>query len=185
MAPDMTTGDNDESTNGLNVLEDYFEALNSADTLNYSNVNFNSQYYELDNIHESRLTEHFQYKALHWNISSLPNKCEDLKAFLLELSDAGIILDFLMLCETFITDENHHLYNLPGYQIVQRSRTLGSWGGGVALYIGDNLTFKIRNDLTVFYEGEFEAIFVEITAGKKNTIVGEVCRVKTMTKINR
>ncbi len=38
MAPDVTTGDNDESTNGLNVLEDDFETLNSADTLNYSNV---------------------------------------------------------------------------------------------------------------------------------------------------
>ncbi len=115
MVPDMTTGNNDESTNGLNVLEDYFDELNSADTLNYPNVSFNSQYYELDNIRESRLTEHFQYKALHWNIRSIPNKIEDIKVFLLELSGAGIILAFLMLCETFISDENHHLYNLPGY----------------------------------------------------------------------
>ncbi len=51
--------------------------------------------------------------------------------------------------------------------MVQRSITLGSRGGGVALYIRDNLTFKIRNDLTVFYEEEFETIFVEITSGKK------------------
>ncbi len=32
MVADMTTGNTDESTNGLNVLEDYFDELNSADT---------------------------------------------------------------------------------------------------------------------------------------------------------
>ncbi len=61
--------------------------------------------------------------------------------------------------------------------IVQGSRTLGSRGGSVALYSRDDLTFKIPNDLTVFYEGEFETLFVEITSGKKNTIVVEVYRV--------
>ncbi len=64
----VTTGNSDEPTNGLNVPEDYFDELNSADTLNFPNVNFNSQYYELGNIRESRFAEYFQYKPLHWNI---------------------------------------------------------------------------------------------------------------------
>jgi hypothetical protein len=37
--------------------------------------------------------------------------------------------------------------------------------GGVAMYVSNNITFKIREDLSVFHEGEFESIFIRAPAG--------------------
>ena len=36
---------------------------------------------------------------------------------------------------------------------------------------------KVRNDLSFFYEGQFESIFLEVMCGKTSTVVGEVCRI--------
>ena len=49
------------------------------------------------------------------------------------------------------------------------------WGGGVALYIKDHLTFKERSDLSIFNE-EIETYFIELNRCElgigKNVIIG-------------
>ncbi len=54
--------------------------------------------------------------------------------------------------------------------------------GGVAIYVKDNLTYQLRDDLALFSEGEFESIFIEITSGKKPTFVGEIYRIPDITQ---
>ncbi len=49
--------------------------------------------------------------------------------------------------------------------------------GGVAIYVKENLKYKLREDLSLFCEGEFESIFLEITSGKTSTVVVEVYRI--------
>ena len=66
-----------------------------------------------------------------------------------------------MLCETFLTDVNCDMFPIPGYQFVCNNRQRGR-GGGVALYISDDVQCSLRNDLTINLNNEFETIFVEI-----------------------
>ena len=47
--------------------------------------------------------------------------------------DIGIIIDFIMLYETFLSDLNQNMFPLPGCQYVSNNRT-GYKGGGVAMY---------------------------------------------------
>ena len=53
---------------------------------------------------------------------------------LANLHETGIVIDCIMLCETFLTDLNQNMFHLPGYQFVSNNRTGRKWGG-VALYI--------------------------------------------------
>ena len=85
--------------------------------------------------------------------------------------------DYILLCETFLTDQTASLYQIPGYKLVHKSRTAKT-RGGVAIYIRDNIPFHVREDLGYFIEGEFESIFIETTqSGLKHSIIGEIYRV--------
>jgi len=85
-----------------------------------------SEYYEVDEIKKS---ETFKYKALHINIHSLPAKFEALKLLLCSLHNNGINLDFILICETFLRDENALLYPLNGYNFVYKNRRIKKGGG--------------------------------------------------------
>ncbi len=120
---------------------------------------------------------HSKYCALHLNIHSLPAKHVELKNIVSVLGESGITIHFILLCETFLTDINCLMYDIPGYVFIHNSRKSLS-RGGVAMYILDNLSFVERTDLSEFHEGEFESIFAEIKgkSHEKNVIVGEIYR---------
>ena len=46
--------------------------------------------------------------------------------------------------------------------------------GGVAIYIRDNIQYDLREDLSIFIEGEFESIFIESINNGQTSIVGEI-----------
>ena len=78
------------------------------------------------------------------------------------------------LTETWLTPVNADLHTLPGYCHVYRCRQ-GRQGGGVSLFISNNLPFIVRQDLTVLTD-QVEQLFIEIDKSslhvKKNVIVG-------------
>ena len=118
----------------------------------------------------------FQTKAMHLNIEGLNAKFDELKFLLAQLSEKNIKLDCILVCETVINCHNEQLFNLPGYKFICRNRT-NKTKGGVGIYILDTIPYKVRDDLCVFVEGEFESIFIEICEDKCSTIVGEIYRV--------
>ena len=76
----------------------------------------------------------------------------------------------------FLNNDNNHLFHINGYQLVQKCRQ-NKGKGGVALYIKDTYSFKIRDDLSMFLEGEFESIFIETSNNSKcHVIIGEIYR---------
>jgi exonuclease III len=81
-----------------------------------------------------------------------------------------------MLCETFLKDDNAHLFQISGYKLVYKNRRIKS-KGGVAIYVKDSIQFKINDDLSTFIEGEFEAIFIEIYGKVPPAIIGEIYRI--------
>ncbi len=105
-------------------------------------------------------------KTLHLNVRSIPDKFDNLKLLLSSLTEQNIHLDFILLCETFLTEINVNMYQLPGYTFVYKNRN-STKGGGVEIYVKDTIKFKPRDDIAVFIEGEFESIFIEAELNDK------------------
>ena len=108
----------------------------------------------------------------HLNVRSLPHNFSQLHIFLDSLC---VKFSILGITETWLTDSNCELFNLPDYNFIEKHRTDRS-GGGVGLYLQDHIEFKEREDLNIFND-IYESIFIEIIGNSsKNTIVGVIYR---------
>ena len=115
-----------------------------------------------------------RHTCLHLNIRSLSSNFDNLKVLMSELKDFNVKPDLVMLCETWLNANNCDLFNIPGYSLVEKHRKNGR-GGGVCIFVKSGLRYKTREDISVFEEGTFESIFIELLDSK--TVVGEVYRV--------
>ena len=97
--------------------------------------------------------------------------------------DNGITVDFILLCETFLNHVNSEMFPLPGYQFVYKNKSRGK-GGGVAMYISNKFQFRVRDDLTIEYDMEFEYIFVDIVHDSHKLVIGEIYRVPNSNERN-
>ena len=71
----------------------------------------------------------------HFNVRSLPAHIDELSPFLKNL---GNNFKFIGLCETWLNEFNHELYNIEGYSSVHNVRSKRR-GGGVTLFIEQNI----------------------------------------------
>ena len=104
---------------------------------------------------------------MHINIRSLPDKFDKFKKFLTNLDNEKIQFDAILLCETFLSDNNHDLFNIPGYTFISRHRTHYRQGG-VGIYIKNNINFVIRDDFINIHRKIFRNII-----SRSNVIKGE------------
>ncbi len=105
-------------------LNDYLDVLNSDDDTTdhpLQLLNIKSNYYHIEDIQASIPQDaSFKYKSIHINTQSLPDKHDKLKLLLLRLKEANVIIDFILLCETFLNDKNADLYQIPGYTFIHK-----------------------------------------------------------------
>ncbi len=150
----------------LNNMEN--EAINPLQLMKISNKYYDSNTMsgQINSLNKCKL------KIFHLNIRSLPDKFDKLKFLLISTKfDPDVIL----LCETFLNNKNETLYQLNGYQFISKPR-VNKACGGVAMYVKNELNFKIRNDLSPHVEGTFEAILIETINEDKKYIIGEIYR---------
>jgi exonuclease III len=133
-------------------------------------------YYELEDLEHVSVREKNEYRVMHLNIQSLPSKFDNLKIMLYRMQDIGKRLDFILLCETFLTMTNAHMFNIDGYNFVCYNRKNSS-RGGVAIYLRNDIDYIERPDLGVCVDGEFESIMIEVKSMEKKIIIGEIYRV--------
>ena len=50
------------------------------------------------------------------------------------------------ISETWLDNSNDDIFNIPGYKFISNNRQ-HKRGGGVGLFIKDDLNFKLRSDL--------------------------------------
>ncbi len=142
-------------------------------------LRIDNQYCDLSGINGSLETfTSAKYCALHLNIHSLPSKLSELRNMLGILKDNGIVVHFILVCETFLSDINADMFPIPGYNFVHMSRK-NLTRGGVAIYLLNCFNYKKRLDLCINVEGQFESIAVEIqsTCSKQNLIISEIYRI--------
>ena len=160
-----------------NISSDLDELIDDISENNEFHINItNSPYFEIDEIPSVVSGNKTQYCAMHINIQSLPAKFEKLKDLLAQLHQKGINVDFLLICETFLNDQISPYFNIPGYNLVYKNRQNKS-KGGVAIFIDKKYNYCIREDLSIFIEGEFESVFLEICSPMHKLIIGEIYRV--------
>jgi len=151
-------------------------------------LNIESAYFDMEqlgsylhNIDTNDTT--FEYTSMHLNIQSLPAKFDALKLLIHELREKHIVLDFIMLCETFLRDDIVHHFDIPDYSLVYQNRPNSS-RGGVAIYISKQFNYKKREDLSINVPGTFESIFIEIETNKSKAVIGEIYRVPNTNETN-
>ena len=156
----------------------------TVETNPFSLADINSNYYDVNDILPDKFSHNnFQCKVLHLNIQGLSSKFDQLQTLLSELSDAHVEIDYILLCETFVNDDNAHLFKLPNYNFIYKNRKIKS-KDGVAIYIHDNIQnqYNLREDLSIFI-GKFESIFIDSINNGQTSIVGEIYRIPN-TNVN-
>jgi len=162
--------------NTLDTETSLVDLLNNMDkkTVNPLQImKINNEYLDSDSKSgHSKTLNRCILKVIHLNIHSLPDKFDKLKLLLISTK---LDPDLILLCETFLNDKNQNLYQLIGYQFISKPR-VNKACGGVAIYVKNELNFKMRNDISPHTEGIFETIMIEIINKEKRYIIGEIYR---------
>ena len=127
----------------LNELENHEDPISVQDNFDLNNLcqymfseDFNKKYVSYDSQ---------DFSLLHLNARSLPKNVDQFKDL---ISSLGYNFDIMAISETwFNSNTNVNMYNVPNYSLVHLCRT-EKIGGGVALYINDELQYVLRNDLS-------------------------------------
>ena len=114
---------------------------------------------------------HTGLNIMHLNCRSIKKNFDSLKTLLSSFSRK---LTAIAISETWLSPATEDIYQLNGYSFVSNSKD-NRCGGGVGIYLDNNLTFKIRNDLSIM-DNIIECIFVEIVQAKSNYLIGCVYR---------
>ena len=109
----------------------------------YSEINFNCSYTNLEQIHN---LNNSNLSVMSINIQSLPGKFNELSDMLTQFNQSNFNLDVLCLQETWqIPDPS--LFNLPNFQNILLNTRSNARGGGVGIYVKNDLVFSVLNPL--------------------------------------
>ena len=163
--------------NPFQINNDTQENLFNPDTILFDKGVIESRYYianEFTNLTGHNQTENSQVSFSHLNIRSYRNKYDKLINYMNLLN---FPFSVMALTETWLNETDGDNYNIEGYNFIQRKREHKS-GGGIALYIKDNLNAVIRDDINNGNNTDsIESLFVEIqNPNGKNMTVGVIYR---------
>ena len=129
-------------------------------------------YYLADKFNE-KINEHpIEFSTIHFNSRSMTKNFDQITAYLSSISHN---FSAIALTETWLSPDNESLFCLDGYNFVNKNRLTGK-GGGVGLFLRNELDYIIRNDLNSDFS-TCETVFVEINVPKgQNVIVGVLYR---------
>ena len=71
--------------------------------------------------------------------------------------------------ETWLNDSSHSV-DISGFQFLHKYRQ-NRTGGGVGLYISNDLEFKLREDLSLHNVDIVESLFIELIKPRENNII--------------
>ena len=122
------------------------------------------------------------FSMIHRNIRSLPKNLDNLVIFLKLLCRN---LSCIGISETWLCDISPiDTFNIPSYSFLCKSRS-SRRGGGVGIYVKKMYNYKERTDISIFNDGIFESILVEIeTNNCEKSLIGVIYRPPEYTNID-
>lgn len=145
--------------------------------------NFNFDMFRCDYFTESQFNELFHktrssfsncFSLLHLNIRSLSRNYDNFTSFLANIEGKFSIMG---VSETWLKDSGSS-FDIMGYDFIHNPRP-NRIGGGVGIYIDNDLEFKLRPDLAFrdISSPSTESLFIEIRRPlSKNIIIGVIYR---------
>ena len=113
------------------------------------------------------------FSLMHLNTKSLIGNFDKFEILLTNLRKSFSVI---AITETWLNDLTSDLVNMPGYNFVSNNRK-SKIGGGVGLYLKNNLQYKICSECTYSNPDVIEFLYVEINVSHgKNIIVGVIYR---------
>ena len=159
---DYIFSDDDDNSSDDNSLR--LDVMNSTDDCCYLTESKMNEFFDLGNATAINL--------MHINCRSLRRNFDSVKLLLQSISSP---LTAVCVTETWLSDSLCDIYFLPGYFFISKHRT-GKIGGGVGMYLSDNLEYVIRDDLSLMLP-EIECLVIEIIqTDKPNLLIGSIYR---------
>ena len=134
----------------------------------------NCDYLETENDLDHTLGVSDELNIIQLNIRGLIGKQQNLIQET-TTNNGNKKVDIYILCETWLTEHNHGMINIPNYLYIGKHRK-NKRGGGVGILIHNSLTFKERPDITIPTTSDLETMFVDIKTNRGNLIVGSMYR---------
>ena len=166
----------------VDQINNFSSNNDSFNNNNFSNCNFNflneSNYYTSNewklNSNKNNL---FNFNIININIRSLKKNCDKLIMFLNTFDDH---FDIVSITETWLSDNNIFIFNIPGYNHICSNRKHKN-GGGVLIYTREHYQFNILSTISNNY---YDNISIEIIFEKsKNIIFSTIYFPPTLEKI--
>ena len=125
-----------------------------------------SNYYKIDNLKEIQdsISYNSSISIFNSNARSLTKHISQFHVLFNSIQNIGIRFDVLTFCETWLDHESAQSISFPNYSPVFKHKTTTKKGGGIAVFLRNDISFKVRQDLS-FDDDEldkFDGIFVEI-----------------------
>ncbi|XP_065671724.1 uncharacterized protein LOC136089600 [Hydra vulgaris] len=118
--------------------------------------------------------ERDKFNAIHLNIRSLKKNFENLcNSFEENLT----IFSVICLTETWCSSADSNLDNnfkIPGYNLISLGRKTNKRGGGLIIYVKENLRYFVRHDMSIS-DVNIEVLTIEILSNKTKNIVISCC----------
>ena len=111
-----------------------------------------SKYYDTKKFNELNVNPLTDLLLLNYNIRSLNSNFDQFLAFSHLINKKFDVISFT---ESWLKEENKHLYNISGYQDFHNLRGDGRRGGGISLYVTENFKAKLIKNCT------FSLIYIE------------------------
>jgi hypothetical protein len=144
----------------------------SSEDINVTNSNIiPCQYYNIDNINTHyRDKGNCIFSLFHHNARSLNKHTHDVMNYFSSLDHQFDIYGF---SETwFKSDDDASLVDIGDYSVESYIRE-GRSGGGVSLFINNNINYRIRPDLSIDCK-DCDTLFIETSNNSITTIIGIV-----------
>ena len=141
------------------------------------NIISNCKYHYIDTLHSTITPDHknIDMALMHLNIRSVHKNFGNFIPF---LHTSEIKFDYIALTETWLCTDNADSYGIPGFHHEYLTRS-NKVGGGVSIFVRDNLIYKTRPDLSEI-NSTIEMLWIEIdrksTNSNSNTLIGVIYR---------
>ena len=141
----------------------------------YTIAQFNTKFCSKSINENNRINHNYNidkyFSLLHINARSLNKNFDSFEILLKSLQNFPFSI--IGVTETWLHTTSPDMFDIQNYTMTRKDRINGR-GGGVAMYIHDQLRYKPRPDLCI--EG-MESLFIEIIYDKeKNIIIGVIYR---------
>ena len=163
----------DISCNPFNKCDSLFEDPNDPDSHYFEQTDYDWKYFHVNEINTflNDLTQHENLSLLHLNIKILRSNLDDFHTLLEENKHPFNVIYLTETClndHEFKTNSNYYLTNNEGIHYEKKTNKRRD---GVLMYIRNDFTYKIRNDLCIS-DGDREIFTIQLlTESMKNVIV--------------